>query len=380
LAASINLDASAAGGCFARGGMTEYSGVPSEWVGEVWAETLDRRRRKGLPPTGGERYGYVRDRDADTYIPHPTEAPILAEMYRRALGGTGMASIARWLNDSGHRTRAGNQWQSRSVARVLDSGFAAGLIHTKSGHLPGAHDALIDRDIWNAYRAHRASNTHTPRGTARMASGLLRCGCGATMYSTSSTKGGTGYYACATYYRGLARCPHPMAVSRSVVERYLTEWVHSLAESAAEMRAATNAETARRKRAIEDRAALGRRIAQAQKRLGDLTVLLVDGKVTQDAYAAASAVLDAELASLRARHTRTAPTPRRDLFTVIPALARGFTDMPPASQNRVLRQLLDHVVVRPAIRKGPGVWRERFDPRPVWQTQDGRTLTRRDRS
>ncbi|MBO3663693.1 recombinase family protein [Microbacterium stercoris] len=364
------IDTSTASGRFARGVMTEYAAFQSESMGEVWAETLDRRRRKGLPPSGGERYGYVRDRDADTYAPHDLEAPILAEMYQRSLAGTGMASIARWLNESGHRTRNGNEWSARTVSRVLDSGFAAGLIHTDTGHLPGAHTAIITRETWDAFRARRASTTKPPRGTLRMASGLLRCGCGSTMFASSTSKDGVGYYSCATYHRGRARCPHPMVISRSVVERYLTEWIEALPERAAELRAAAEAEAAQRVRALEDRAALERLIGQAQKRLADLTVLLVDGKISQDAYGATSARVDAELASLRARHVRAAPTPNRDLFALVPHLVEGFTDLPPASQNRVLRQLLRHIVILPAPRKGGGVWRQRFDPWPVWRTYD----------
>jgi len=358
------IDTSTASGRFARGVMTEYAAFQSESMGEVWSETLERRLRKGLLPSGGDRYGYVRD--GDTYTPHPVEGPALAEMYQRYVSGVGIAALSRWMNSQGHLTKRGNLWSQNSVRITLRSGFGAGLISSGGEYHPGAHEGVISEELWAAYQARVASNVRPPRGRKRMASGLLRCICGERMYLTAVSAAGVGDYRCGTAHRGREKCAQPMAVKLHLTEQYLTEWVRGLPDSTALVQAAARAESQQRVRAIEDRAAIERMIKATKSRLANLALLLVEERINQDAYDASAERIDAELASLRARHVRSAPAPKRNLVEMIPALVDGFEDMPPEAQNLVLKQLIRRINITPSLGRATGVWRERFHVVPVW--------------
>ncbi len=360
------IDTSTASGRFARGVMTEYAAFQSESIGEVWAETLKRRQRAGLLPSGGDRYGY--ERDGDTYTPHPVEAPALREAYLRYVSGVGTAALSRWLNDEGHRSKRGHEWSQKSIRATMITGFAAGLIRVKGKYYPGAHDAIISPDLWDAFLARIASNVTPTRGRRRMASGLLRCLCGERMYLTSVSRDGVGDYKCGTAHRGRAKCARPMSVKLHLVERYLTDWVTKLPERTESLREAARVEAENRVRSIEDRAALERMITNAKSRLASLTVRLVDERISQEAYDATAAQLNSELAGLRARHVRAAPTPKRDLLELVPALVDGFRDLTPEGQNHVLKQLIQRVDIGPSTGRRKDAWRDRFSVLPTWAT------------
>lgn len=358
ISATEPIESDSASGRFARGMLGEMNAYQADLIGETWRETLDRRVREGLPASGRPRFGYLWDR---TYTPDPDTAPVVREMYRRALTGHGMASITRWLNDQGHRTRYGNLWQTIGTTRYMDRGFAAGKIWSAGVLHPGAHEPLIDAETWEAYLARRASTHRTPRGTRRMASGLVRCAtCKGPMMATRTT-GDSSHYGCAARARG-GICDAPATISRHILEQALSDWIAALPQRAAELRAAAEQEAAQRTTMIEDRAALSRLIRRAEERLAKLTMRLVDEKITDAAYAAAAAPLNAELDALNDRFRRAAPQPRRDLLAEIPALVEGWGTMTHEQQNRVARNLIDRIIVR----RGAGPDRIQIVPR--WAT------------
>src|SRR5690606_20325309 len=110
-------------GRFNRGVMLEMAQFESDRIGEQWTEVHQYRRRQGLPPTGGSRFGYLRDEQGN-YHPDPETAPILVEMYRMYLSGKGAAHITRIINGRGI-LRAGKLWTYQAVLSVLDAGFGA---------------------------------------------------------------------------------------------------------------------------------------------------------------------------------------------------------------------------------------------------------------
>lgn len=355
-------DASPAGE-FQRGILGEMNQYQAKLIGEGWKETHARRLREGKPATGRPRFGYVRDRDADSYTIDPATAPVVHSMYARAIAGNGMASITRWLNDEGHRTLTGNRWNTIGVTRYLDRGFAAGLLWTKGTLEPGAHEPIIGRDVWDAYLARRASTVKPPRGRTRMLSGLLRCGtCGGPMMATR-TQGDRGSYGCAQRARG-GVCEAPASVERGIAEAAVTDWVTDLANRPDSLRRADEQERRQRMTAIEDRAALTRLLARAEERLSRLTLKLLDDKIGQSAYDATAATLNAEIENLRARHARTAPKPEASLLAEIPEAAMLWEGLDPAGQNRVARKLIDRVII--ARGRAP----ERIRIVPAWETRN----------
>lgn len=354
------IESRTASGKFARGMLGEMNAYQADLIGEGWKETLERRVREGLPGTGRPRFGYAWDR---TYTPDPALAPIVREMYRRSVAGHGMASITRWLNDQGLRTRNGNEWQTIGVTRYMDRGFAAGFIWSAGVLHPGAHDAIVDPLIWDAYVARRAGTKKAPRGSVRMLSGLMKCAtCGGPM-SVAKASGDFAMYACARRRRG-GQCAGPAYIDRKIAENHLTEWVHKLEEDPHELLRAEEREQQLQLATIEDRAALSRLIRRTEERLSRLTLLLLDDppKISQAAYDASAATLNGELTGLRQRFARTAPGPKSNLFDEAPALIEGWDQMEPAAQNRVARTLLDRIIVS----KGTGP--DRIEIVPRWGT------------
>lgn len=359
------IDTETASGKFARGMLGELSAYQADLISESWKEAHDRRLRDGKPATGRARFGYTRDRDADTYEINPSEAPAVIELFTKVIGGYGMAWLTRWLNDSGHRTSRGNLWYPRNLRKYMDHGFPAGLIYANGTLHPGAHEPIIDRETWEAYLAVRATAVASPRGAARMASGLLRCTCGGGMMA-SRTTGGDSTYACARRSRGDDSCTVRSSIGRHLVEQYVTEWVACLPAKIDVLIEAERRHREQRARSIEDRDAIERRIGRTEQRLATLTMRLVDEKVSQQAYDVASVKLEVELRDLRARHLRAAPAPSASSWAHIPAMAEGFPQLSPPAQNQVLRSIVRRINIAPTARMGPGTWRERIDVVPKW--------------
>lgn len=360
------LDTSTASGRFARGVMTEYAAFQSEQIGEVWRETLDRRVREGKPPTGRARFGYIWNRETDTYSHDPKTAPAVAELYRRVVAGQGQASITRWLNQEGHRTRHDRLWQVSNLTRYLDRGFAAGKIISHGQLFPGAHEPIVDEETWEAYLACRAASVPRPRGSLRMASGLLRCMCGGPLTTVRST-GGNATYSCGRRGRGDDGCEYRVSIGRHLIEQSITEWIGELPAAVEMIKAAEQRQTEQRARSIEDRGAIARLISRAEGRLASLTLKLVDGVVTDAAYTAAAQPLNAELDMLRERYLRSAPRPANDPFARIPDLVSGWAESSPPAQNRIARQLIGVIRVHPKVSNRPGDWRKRIEIVPLWE-------------
>lgn len=353
------IESRTASGKFARGMLGEVNAYQADLIGEAWRETLERRVRQGLPGTGRPRFGYVWDREGTgQYTPNLEIAPLVREMYRRYIAGNGMASVARWLNEQGQRSRNGTEWQTIGVARYMDRGFAAGLIWSKGVLHPGAHEAIIDRETWDAYLARRASTNQTPRGAVRMLSGLMKCGsCGGPMMAVRGSLG----YGCGKHNRGRS-CDAPVHISTKLAERRLTEWITQLPARTMYLREAADREEKQRVTMIEDRVAISRRMRRTEERLASLTIRLVDGKISEAAYDVAAIKLNGELADLKDRFALAAPRPRSDLLSELPAIAEGWAELSPAAQNRAARTLIDRIVVE----RGSAEDRMKIIPR--WET------------
>ena len=122
------------------------------------------------------------------------EAVVVRAFFERCAAGESAASIARWANDTGHRTKVhgrqgGNRWSGRTVLQILRNPIYVGERVHAGGTVEGVHEGIIDADLaQRAWRAidERRTRQPEPRGPALdwdrdpyMLRGLLRCaGCG----------------------------------------------------------------------------------------------------------------------------------------------------------------------------------------------------------
>ena len=373
-------DATAAGR-FARGVMTELAAFESERIGEQWNEAREHRVARGLPATGGTRFGY---RLVDgAYEVDPELGPVLAEAYRLYLGGWGASQITRYLTDQG-TVRSRKPWTYSSVRAVLDSGFGAGLLvrhaplrpgtktrpHVtpwETTYVPGAHAAVITEEEWAAYVAARKARSRTvTRHTRYFLSGVLRCAeCDGPMHGRLDKSRNRVGYTCtrATTTPG----KRSNFITARIVEEKVEAWLLGLAgdvEERADAIAATE-EAAERADFAQRRArAL---VGQADARLAALTVKLADGTITDAAYRLAADAIEAEAEAARALIVDTTPNPVRQAApaTLPNDLARLWPSMTPEQRNLVLRPLVHAVIVRPGAHRGDRT--DRVTIVPAWE-------------
>ena len=366
-------------GRFARGMLGELNAYQAELIGETWREAHERRVRKGLPPTGGPRFGYLqeqhspdcsgscaRTRPHGRYVPDPDTAPVLRELYSLYLSGWGYSRLAGYLSD--RTPDRGRRWTEPGIASMLDSGFAAGLLgHSEAAgttrrapmpwlrrYSPGAHEAIIDENTWRAYVAHReARNGRRVRGVSSpyMLSGLVRCGdCGGAMHGKRTN--GRFTYTCTRAERSGGVRKVSIVAWRA--DEAAEQWLHSLAADA-DKQIAAQASHASKRRDTEAFARRAReRVVKGEERLASLTIKLADELISDAAYrVAAEAVqadIDAAQAVLRAAaanpaEERAAAEVPRDLDALWPTLGTE-------QRNLLLRPLLAYVLIAPARHRG----------------------------
>lgn len=165
----------------------------SRQISKGWKRVGAKRKRDGLPHRGIDYFGYTRTDGG--YVINPEQAPVLRDAYERFLAGASQRSLAFEWNAKGIPTMKGNQWTQRTLARMMDTGFAAGWIRAKSKpgtakkpgskslwaydewH-PGVHEKIIDQGMWEAYLTKREVHRDMPprlRVAAHALSGLLYC-------------------------------------------------------------------------------------------------------------------------------------------------------------------------------------------------------------
>lgn len=354
-------DTTTSAGRFQRGVLAEVAAMESERIGEMWKETLQRRIRRGLPGTGGDRYGYVRV-DKDTYEPDPITAPILQEAYRHYLVEEwGWSRLTQWLNSEGYRTITGAAWAEDKIRAVMDAGFAAGVLATgyRTGALtyhPGAHPAIISDEVWSTYLARRAAAARPARQVtaATPLSGLIYCAdCGARMRSRNRNH--APGYACGNFLR--FRTGRLVTCSQKAALQHVKDWVFTLATDV-DVTAAMEAQLLERRTiAVNDSAAVQTRIRKLSDELGLLTVRYNAGKVTDIAYQLAAARLEQDISSLKQRATVATSTLREELDAR--KLAISLVDLWGEADPHELRTILSKLVgavlvIPPAIRKRGG--------------------------
>lgn len=204
-AATEDFDPKTTMGKFTRDNMLMIAELISNQIGDGWKETQEKRRRDGLPHTGNARFGYTYSRD-EGYVVVEEEAVVLKDLYKRFVDGETMNSLVKDLNARGILTRNDNLWNPTGLGRMLDTGFAAGLIRERT--IPGkahnhkstikdfdiwregTHAPIIDVELFDRYKAIRIANSSKPRRLiegAHPLSGMLLCGeCGGTMVSVFS--------------------------------------------------------------------------------------------------------------------------------------------------------------------------------------------------
>lgn len=325
----------------------------SEKISERTTSGKRKAARDGRP-AGRLTFGYTRRYDEAgrfvEQIPHPDQAPIVAEMVRRVADGEALAAIARDLNERGVTTPEGHAWAGRDVRQtVIRPTYAGRRVHQGQDFGPAMWEPIVDVDRWRTAVAalsdpRRRSGT---RGTALSfwLSGVAlcgRCGNGRLVMHSGGAKG-RRRYGCLTDdgCGGLfvaagpfEDCLETLLLSR-LAQPDVLEWV--------------------RRRPAGDDAEAERAEAEVRRlrqRLDDHYAEAAAGRLSARGLTAVESRLLADIEVAEQRAQRLAVPRLAPAINPAQVLAR-WPVMSPPERRRVITTFAE-VVVSPATRRGPG--------------------------
>ncbi|MFF0770894.1 recombinase family protein [Nonomuraea wenchangensis] len=390
VSATEEIDASTAVGKFTRGMLFEIAAFESDRAGEQWGEAFQNRLARGLPPLGNNQFGYIRRGRIrhplyhDRTLVAPEDGPeryepdhasgmagLLAESYDRWIAGRGFDQLCHWLNAAGARTTIGGKWRPNELMRVMDRGFAAGLIcvhhrdcqcgkpsacRNKEYH-PGAHEAVITPETWETYKRYRKLNSALPvraRRAVYPCTRLLRCGyCTHAYYPQKVQQSGTMGWVCGSIYRkhyDIPRCGTrfvTMAAVEEAIQHVLAEWVPDIEAAAAS--AAAGLQTIPEVVDKSQPEALRRELERIDRALERQTELLINEVIPQSSYEPVRDKLLREreqvLASLDDFADLADPVNPMDCVPVIEGLLQEWDTLPADRLRNILAEVIDHVDV-----------------------------------
>lgn len=372
--ATEQFDTTTSAGRLARGMIAELNAFEAERIGEGWKEAHARRIATGRPASGRARFGYRYDQATKLHVPDPETGPVLADLYRRYVGGESFYNLVRWLNAHGYRTLAGGLWWDRRLREVMDAGFAAGRFTHLGVEHEGIHERLIDEKLWTAYLDSRALRRQAPARRERsqyLLSGLVRCArCGSPMVASQYRNGPPQYRCKAGKTKGPTACSGGYVLAR-YVEAAVLEWLEAIASSVETAQDAALANRTLRATARSEVERLKRMEVRAANALTRLAVQDAEHPLPRDVYRKAHEELSAEMLQLSASRLEAEREVRqvvRSPRKVALQLLKGWHTTP----VHVRRTLLATVVDRVEVTSGRGrrivvvtAWDERWEPEPV---------------
>jgi site-specific DNA recombinase len=309
------------------------------------------RRINGAAPAGPAALGYTKPRPNEL-APDPKVAPLVAEAASSIAGGASVLSAVKVLNAAGVKiTHRGLTTALRSPTLVGMVAVSDGVLPRRGGArvlddvelVPGGWEPILERDVWEQVRAvldtpGRQSNTGNALRWPLVP--IVRCHCGSRMrhhvdkYRTKSGVRELGRLLCLdqSCLNGIAYDGVEDAVTAAVLDLLDDDtWQTIRAKSGGQ--------------AVD--------IAEVEAKLTRLWEMVLDGAIEPEEYAEAKARWAGE--------TVVTTTPAADLPDV-DDLRAAWPDFTPQEREIVLRAAIQHLVIRPATRRGGrGVDLERVD-------------------
>lgn len=328
-------------------------------IGVRVADKQRKRRRQGKFFAGRPPYGWqaveAPDGDGSVLALDPAEAPVALRMVEEILEGESCTAIALALNEEGVPTRRGGEWRGGNISRMMRNPALVGWVTHKGEVVRDDHgrplegpEPLLDLGTWR-----RVCDELDDRGPgtvsahrATLLSGLVVCAeCGHTMGGHRS--GHAPSYGCRSRRRHGTDCPGN-TVSMPRLDAFMEEVVREY------VREAVPAEVARRRSERPSETDAQDEVEEVREALRRLTrdrsAGVYDGATAEEFYREEFARLTARLdeAQERADAVRTVDDPASALEEAA-ELVRGWGEgVPDEARNKVMRQLVEAVVVTKA--------------------------------
>jgi site-specific DNA recombinase len=277
-----------------------------EEIADRVAASVPVRAKLGKPLGGAAPFGYRWE--GQQLVPDPVEAPVRRLIYELFAQTGRCRTVARMLNEAGHRTRSGAKFSDTTVRRLLEDPTAKGVRranYTKSRGEGRGWDvkpeadwvlteieAIVPAELWHRCNTvlaerKRPGGKRPARKTVHLFSGLVFCSCGGKMTVPSNSP----KYTCPRCRRKI-----PTGDVETIFTSQLRGFVFSPEEIAANL-AAADQELAGKEELVESLASERGRVAAEMEKLYRL---YMSDAISADGFASRNRPLEERLAQIDA--------------------------------------------------------------------------------